>query len=177
MGWQRVNAPPPTNHVYWLMDQSLGARFWAKVNCAGTHQSHMKTCCWEWTGGGDGRGYGAIRVSGRMQKAHRLTLSWTVGRPLTKHALHHCDNPLCVRPSHLYEGTQLQNSKDAADRQRLSGRAGELNLNAKLTEASVKEIRTRAAAGDARPSLAKEYGVSVALISHVINRRAWKHVL
>jgi hypothetical protein len=53
---------------------------------------------------------------------------------------------------------------------------GESNHNAKLTEAAVIEIRRRRSAGESLASLAKEYSVSMSLISHVALRRNWKHI-
>ena len=176
-GGSAANAPPPTNHRYWLMDQTIGARFWAKVNCAGTHQPHMKTCCWEWTGGGNGRGYGAIKIDGRSRKVHRLTVSWTLGRWPELDVLHPCDNPVCVRPSHLVEGTHQENMRQMALRGPKEHYArGEEQHSAKLTKELVTEIRCRHTAGEAARKLAKDYSVSDVAILRVVHRKTWKHV-
>lgn len=120
---------------------------------------------------------------------------------------HNCpggDNPLCVNPSHLWLGTIRQNSEDMVAKGRsLAGdrnpsrthperlvrgdqhparlhpelRQGELNGRAVLTEADVREIRRRFAAGGVlKQTLASEYRVSHGVIGKIIRRASWKHV-
>ncbi len=87
------------------LGQSLATRLWAKV----TRSGH----CWLWTGGHNGRGYGTLKVDGRMQYAHRLVWSLLHGPILTGfYVCHCCDQPSCVRPSHLFLGTQSDNMRD-----------------------------------------------------------------
>jgi hypothetical protein len=33
--------------------------------------------------------------------------------PPDRYACHHCDNPLCVRPDHIFPGTATENMQDA----------------------------------------------------------------
>ena len=83
-------------------------RFWSYVN--------KGDGCWEWTASRSGKGYGVffhLGFSGRRTSAHRF--SWELHNgpvPAGLHVLHHCDNPSCVRPDHLWLGTQSDNSKD-----------------------------------------------------------------
>ena len=94
-------------------------RFWKKVNRSST--------CWLWLGArGGGRPdapyntYGIFRYRGKNTQAHRL--SWIIangGIPDGLMVLHRCDTPLCVRPDHLFLGTQSENMKDAAAKKRL----------------------------------------------------------
>ena len=76
--------------------------------------------CWLWLGNRDENGYGRLRVNGRAIRAHRHALEQALGRSLAPgmHSCHHCDNPPCVNPAHLYEGTQLDNVHDAIERGR-----------------------------------------------------------
>jgi hypothetical protein len=86
-------------------------RFWQRVE-------KTNSGCWSWTAAKTTPGgYGSLRVSGKARYAHRLVYPLT-GRqiPRGKHVLHHCDNPACVRPSHLYVGTASDNAKDAWER-------------------------------------------------------------
>jgi hypothetical protein len=98
--------------------------------------------------------------------------------------LHHCDNPPCVNPAHLYVGTHADNMRDMRERRRHWYHAdpaniirGERSGAAKLTEAQVRELRRLHDAGRSYGSLAREYGVSRQAVSSAITGRSWTHVL
>lgn len=58
--------------------------------------------CWNWTGAIQSKGYPAIRVSGAMQLAHRLSHELFIGPVPPNYQVHHkCMNPKCVNPKHL----------------------------------------------------------------------------
>lgn len=83
--------------------------------------------CWLWKGTTTGKShgeYGTFWNGERIVLAHRFLLELTLGRKLKPkmNACHRCDVPLCIRPTHLYEGTQSQNNKDAYTRKRRSGK-------------------------------------------------------
>lgn len=94
----------------------VGQRFQAFVDNSGDVED-----CHEWQGSRDGHGYGRFRIGGRTQLAHRWILGHLRGHALTddEKALHHCDNPPCCNPRHLYIGTQTENMQDAVQRNRL----------------------------------------------------------
>jgi hypothetical protein len=75
--------------------------------------------CWAWTGGRDKDGYGAFSYGRKTYRAPKIALELD-GRPVPDGmiACHHCDNPACVRPSHLYVGTYKQNFDDMVRRGR-----------------------------------------------------------
>lgn len=84
-------------------------RFWSKVA--------KGEGCWIWTGGTSGNGYGAFMLNGKHITAHRF--SWILHRGEPRlHILHKCDNPICVNPDHLFEGTNLDNIKDRVSKGR-----------------------------------------------------------
>lgn len=88
-------------------DKELARRFWSKVEKTQT--------CWNWIGAKSQSGYGQFIVNGKNTKAHRL--SWTLNRgeiPSGMCVCHKCDNPPCVRPTHLFVGTLKDNQIDAS---------------------------------------------------------------
>jgi hypothetical protein len=99
---------------------SLAERFWAKVR--------QSDGCWEWTGAKDDDGYGMIGVSGSRRNGHERAhrTSWRLHNgtiPPGMWVLHHCDNPPCVRPDHLFLGDRSVNMLDCAKKGRLGVQA------------------------------------------------------
>jgi DNA invertase Pin-like site-specific DNA recombinase len=87
---------------------------------------------------------------------------------------HRCDNPPCVRPDHLFLGTQRANIEDM----RAKGRAarGVNHFRAKLDPDKVREIRSARAAGESPYSIAARIGVSPPTVYAVLGGKTWKHV-
>jgi len=81
--------------------------------------------CWLWQGATQRDGYGLFRVDGRRRVAHRIALELYTGVPIPvdKFVCHHCDNPPCVRPSHLFIGTAADNVADMVAKGRLVTRS------------------------------------------------------
>ena len=146
--------------------------------------------CWPWKGG-TRHGYGSFRLGDRCVPAHRLMLEVTRGPEVVataKLVRHTCDTPLCVNPLHLLPGDKSDNRLDSIARGRsprgrrsrtpgLTWRQGENNVQAKLCARQVAEIRARFADGSAfQHELAKQYGVSRALIGQIVQRKRWAHV-
>jgi hypothetical protein len=163
---------------YRLMDQSIGARFWEKVNCGAPCKPHMATNCWEWQGATNKDGYGRFRtLNGKLERAHGLTLSWVLGyRPA--YVMHLCDNPACVRASHLKESTHSLNMRDAYAKGRRPKCIPE-GTNSKLsrfTMDQILDIRRRCSNGETQSSIAKSYATSQSHISQIIRRRSYQNV-
>lgn len=142
-------------------------RFWARVDKTGS--------CWEWRGATNETGYGVF-YAGKRYKSHRYAWESEYGSiPDGMNVLHRCDNPPCVRPSHLFLGTKKDNTHDMIKKGRLvvPGLKGEGNANHKLTERDVLEIR----ASDERGcDLARRFNVTQTLIYLVRSRKAWMHI-
>lgn len=138
--------------------------------------SELRGECEEWQGRITTEGYGRNTRAGKPTRlAHRIAWLEQVGPipSVTPCVLHHCDNRLCVRVSHLFLGTKTDNSADMVAKGRHA--RGSSNSDAKLSEADVLDIRRRAAS-ERQVSLAIEYGVSASNISNIIARRIWKHI-
>lgn len=151
----------------------LEDRFWSKVK--------KGAGCWLWQGRTSQFGHGILDITaGKGVRAHRY--SWElVNGPIPEGLVvcHLCDVPACVRPDHLTLGTRAYNSNDmwTKGRGRPGVARGERQGSAKMTEAKVRAIRARYARGDVtHAELAAKHSVTPAAISHIVNRRNWRHV-
>lgn len=99
-------------------------RFWLKVDKKGPKQPHMRTRCWTWLSASSATNtYGTFAFPAgerwKHVKAHRYSWQLTNGEiPAGMQVLHRCDNKRCVRPEHLFIGTQLDNMIDMVQKGR-----------------------------------------------------------
>lgn len=152
------------------MDDKTIARFWAKVRRRADDE------CWEWIGDVTNEGYGKFKVKKQSQSSHRL--AWLICRgPITSGTcvLHACDNRLCVNPSHLFLGTNRQNTQDMVSkgRSRLTKKG---SSPVKLTEEQVRELRSDRGRGMAMRQIAAKYGISGKHARRIVNFHQWKSV-
>lgn len=92
------------------MSKPLEDRFWSKVRAGDEND------CWWWTGAKNNDGYGSLHVLGSQMLAHRISYELVEGRIGESLVLHHCDNPGCVNPAHLYLGDHDDNMTDMSER-------------------------------------------------------------
>ncbi len=153
------------------------AAFWAKVNKDGPVARPELTNCWVWTGATT-KGYGMVLWEGRRPSyAHRLSWVFANGPTRSLYVLHRCDNPPCVRPDHLFLGTNADNVADKMLKGRNRPAFGVNCHSHKLTVAEVKEIRWRYATGNiSQNALGREFGVNQSSISAIIRGFKWKQV-
>jgi endogenous inhibitor of DNA gyrase (YacG/DUF329 family) len=162
---------------------SVEVRFWRYVDKNGPVPAHRPElgACWLWTGKPDAAGYGRLgawsREAGqKMIKAHRLALELKLGRPILPDlkALHHCDVKLCVRDTHLYEGTTQDNSDDAVERDRMP--RGERSYNARFTDEIIRDMHALYAAGWRQVDIAAKYDTWQSTVSHILLGKSWRHI-
>lgn len=154
------------------------AEFWNRVNKDGSIPVHCLELgqCWEWTGSHDKDGYGQFSYTTGKQRATRIMWVFIYGEiPDGLFVLHKCDNPKCVRPDHLWLGTNIDNMRDRSQKGRQC--RGEKQRNAKLTETQIIDIRRRYAVGNVSYNvLSAEYHINKTTISQIILRKTWKHL-
>lgn len=150
-------------------------RFLAKIDVRGPGE------CWEWTAYRTVQGYGRHHWEGQPRGAHRV--AWMMLRgpiPDGLHVLHHCDNPPCCNPDHMFLGTNEDNIRDMERKGRRGsggGIRGEKNVRTRLTDAQALEIKRRSLSeGHRRCVLAAEFDVSATTIYDIVSGRRWTHL-
>lgn len=149
-------------------DFVLEQRFWNKVD---------KTAdCWLWKARVSRFNYGEFLLDRKKVLAHRVSYQLHYGPfDYNLQVLHECDNPRCVRPSHLFLGTVQDNMTDKVNKGRQP--RGERHFRSKLTEIQVFQIRHLYAQGDVSGrQLGRSFGVSHRAIRAILNRETWRHI-
>jgi hypothetical protein len=150
--------------------------FWMKVDQTGD--------CWNWVAAVNHAGYGLFSVEKKSRLAHRV--SWVIHHgeiPIGCQVLHKCDNPSCIRPSHLWIGKYVDNMRDMHSKMRSAHHRygskhlprGEFhhfhNSGHKITREIARKIRSEI--GTQR-EVSGKYLVSKSLVSLIRNNKIWK---
>lgn len=136
--------------------------------------------CWEWNGPFYVDGYGDVSGHHRgikRWKAHRLSYELANGVELTSEQFvcHRCDNPACIRPTHLFVGTHRDNVADCIAKGR--NVRGEKTKNHKLTDKAVAELRKyQPLPTDIAREYARTYNASMRTVQKAATGVTWKHV-
>jgi len=137
-------------------------RFWEKVNKDGPDG------CWVWKAGVNSAGYGSFWLNGQVRRAHRVVMEWQGYDVEGKFVCHSCDNPRCVNPDHLWLGSQKDNMRDAAQKNRLP--TGKNRPSGKLSDEDVNNIHKKYNEGGVtQKELAQKYCVSRGHIANILN--------
>lgn len=119
------------------------------------------TGCWVWQRNKNNKGYGQLRVSGKLKLAHRVFYEKLKGKIKDGMALDHkCKNPACINPDHLEEVRHRHNIR------RGNG--------TKLTWENVVEIRKLRSDGMEIQKIARRFNVSKSAIAGIIHQRKWR---
>ena len=132
--------------------------------------------CWIWDGAKTTGGYGHIRADGgRLRQAHRVGYEQLVGPiPPGLVACHRCDNPACVRPDHLFLGTQQENNDDMRAKGRGRRLVGERSPHSKLTKDVIAEMRAERSRGLLLREIAALHGVAITTAHRAILGQTYK---
>jgi hypothetical protein len=131
--------------------------------------------CWIWTGNiNKSNGYGRFYYLNRGKGshgygyAHRFSYELHYG-PIPKgmYVCHHCDNPPCTRPDHLFLGTIQENFDDMRRKDR---------HRRKLDSTDVIKIREEAKNGMSYDELAEKYHMGKVAMFRIATRRTWTWV-
>lgn len=150
-------------------------RFWSKVDVT------FRNKCWHWRGAKDPDGYGQFLYEGNAVKAPRVAF-WLRNDVWPENACHHCDNPTCCNPDHLFNGTHADNMRDMAQKrrgpiQRGHTHRGDNHESAVLTTEKVIAMRKEYRETKINLyALADKYGCSYSTAHRVVKRLSWAHV-
>lgn len=165
-----------------INNKTLEERFWEKVNIGG------KDDCWNWIATINYKGYGEFYSKIRGGKhTHSHQVAWMLFSekdiPEGMCVCHVCDNPSCCNPSHLFLGTNQENTDDKMKKGRWKSRFlfgeehpqhGELSKHNKLSEDNVREIRSMWASKEfTLRDIAKKFGVTHGVINNINHGRKW----
>lgn len=151
-------------------------RFWPKINKTKT--------CWNWTAARCHFGYGRVGINRNglktTTKASRISWEFHNGNiPNGLCVLHKCDNPSCVRPSHLFLGSRLDNAIDRGNKGRTKTGyvPGSLCGTSKILEKDSIKMRELRKQGLSYPKIAARFDLSYAQTRRTILGINWKHTL
>lgn len=147
--------------------------FWSRVKISDFFS------CWEWQAATNSAGYGHVGRSGRHILCHRLAWEFAYG-PIRNGlcVLHKCDNPPCVNPNHLFQGTIRDNSLDMVKkgRARWNSAVGEQCAVARLSQSQVLLIRSLKSEGKSAVELGVAFGVTRGHIHKIVSGESWNHI-
>ena len=166
--------------VYYQRFKSTEEKFLEKVDKRSDDE------CWLWLAAMNYQGYGMFRSGGYIT-AHRYSWSLYQDAPIPKGMFicHHCDNPSCVNPKHLFLGTRKDNTRDMWNKNRHPAPVignqsddvlGEKNPRSILKTKDVLVIRKLFTDGVSQIELSALYNIKKPAIWKIVHNKNWKHI-
>jgi len=148
--------------------EQLVERFWSRVDKDGPIVRPGLDECWLWTGTRGGRdGYGRYSLGkNKSVLAHRFALASSGVNIVGVEVCHHCDNRRCVRPSHLFPGTKIDNMKDASRKGRLRG-------NPRFDPEDIEDMRELRAMGIRVVEIAQAFETVPSTVYSIVSGVRW----
>lgn len=133
--------------------------------------------CWNWTRAVNGGGYGVMVVDDRQLGVHQIAAVLFVDHGLASgvFVLHHCDNPRCFNPNHLFLGSHNDNMQDKIRKGRSGVLSGESAPWSKLSYLKAERIRLMIDIGESQSFVARVFGVSQTNISSIVRGKTWRN--
>lgn len=131
--------------------------------------------CWEWQGCKNKEGYGRIYVYSRVYMyTHRASFEVYHGRTVVQglHVLHKCNNPKCINPNHLYEGTPKDNYQDQVAAKTCA--VGEKHGHAKRSLQDVRRMIADYENGMPVVEICKKYNCKYSTAWSTVKRIIWR---
>lgn len=129
-----------------------------------------ETGCWLWQGAmsrAGRRGYGKIKVGGKMLFAHRVAYRvWRGSIPKGLVVAHKCHVKNCINPRHLEAISQRENVRQSIE---IGRHAPSLRKGAHCLSHAREEIAKLKRNGLTYKILAEKYGVSISTIWRLLN--------
>ena len=159
------------------LSEASRASFMSRVDKSGELRVKDLGRCWKWVGKTvTKKGYGRLWLDGRAVLAHRVAFYLHNNRWPSDLCCHHCDNPICVNPAHLYDGTAKDNALDMVKRGRIRRTVGEAHAQTKFSDSEALEILAAHEARFLQKDIAKAYDVDQTTVSLICIGKHWRHV-
>jgi len=122
-------------------------------------------------------GHKQMWANGRMRFVHRLVWEVVNGQiPTGMCVCHHCDNPACCNPRHLFLGTIADNNADRDRKGRQRSVHGTDSPNAKLTDDDIIKIISMLQQRISQQKIAEQFNVRQGTIWFIAARKSWAHL-
>lgn len=150
-------------------ESEVWQRFWKNVVL------DKETKCWNWIGSVFPKsGRARIKIRNKTVLSSRQVMLWRHGHlPDGLLVCHHCDNILCVNPTHLFFGTAKDNVRDMHNKNRNADVRGVKNPMSVLNEDNVEEIKTLLAQGIKGVDIASKFNIGVMVVSRIKTGRSY----